>query len=68
MRAAIRMRCDERGVGAASGHCHPESVEHELALKVAAHRPADHPTAEDVLDAGGGREALPGLDVLEVAD
>ena len=61
------MRNDAGGVTAASGHGHAECVKHELALEVVAHRPADDPAAEDVLDSGKEEEALPGLDVLEVA-
>ena len=53
---------------AAGGDGHAERVEDELALEVVAHRPADDPAAEDVLDGGEEEEALPGLDVLEVAD
>src|SRR5947208_2164244 len=47
---------------------HPERVQDELGLEVVAHRPADDPAAEDVLDGGEEEKALPGLDVLEVAD
>ena len=61
------MRNDAGGVSAASGHGHPERVEHELALEVVTHRPADDPAAEDVLDGGEEEEALPGLHVLEIA-
>src|SRR6266576_2784198 len=62
------MRNDAGGLTAASGHGHPERIEDELALEVVAHRPTDDPAAEDVLDGGEEEEALPGLDVLEVAD
>jgi hypothetical protein len=61
------MRHDAGGVSAASAHSHPERVQDELALEVVAHRPADDPAAEDILDGGEKEEALPGLDVLEVA-
>jgi len=56
------------GVDAASGDCHPERVQHELCLEVVAHRPADDAAAEDILDNREEEEALPGLDVLQVAD
>ena len=56
------------GVSAAGADGHPERVEHQLGLEVVAHRPADDPAAEDVLDGGEEEEALAGLDVLEVAD
>jgi hypothetical protein len=46
---------------------HAERVEHELGAQIVAHRPADHASAEDVLDGREEEEALPGLDVLEVA-
>ena len=68
LRAVIRVRDHAGGVGAAGGDGHPERVEDELGLEVVAHRPADDPAAEDVLDGGEEEEALPGLDVLEVAD
>src|SRR4051794_6579198 len=61
--------CDHAGsLSAAGGDSHPERVQDELALEVVAHRPADDPTAEDVLHSRQEEEALPGLDVLEVAD
>ena len=47
---------------------HPQCVEDEFGLQVVAHRPADDPPAEDVLDGGEEEEPLPGLHVLEVAD
>src|SRR5438093_9590331 len=59
---------DAGGVSAASGDGHPERVEHEVGFQVVAHRPADDPAAEDVLDDGEEEEALAGLDVLEIAD
>src|SRR5438093_13197575 len=59
---------DAGGVSAASGDGHPERVEHEVGFQVVAHRPADDPAAEDVLDGGEEEEALAGLDVLEIAD
>ncbi len=68
LRSVIRVRNDAGGVTAASGHGHSECVEDELALQIVAHRPADDPAAEDVLDDGEEEEALAGLDVLEVAD
>ena len=61
--------CHHAGsVLAAGGDGHAERVEYKLALEVVAHRPADDPTAEHVLDGGEKEEALSGLDVLEVAD
>ena len=61
------MRHDAAGATAgADGH--PERVEDELGLEVIAHRPTDDPPAEHVLDGGQEEEALPGLDVLEIAD
>src|SRR6266536_2653593 len=62
------MRHDAGGGRAAAADCHPERVEHELGFEVVAHRPADDPAAEDVLDGGEEEVALPGLDVLQVAD
>src|SRR5205823_5770529 len=68
LRAVIRMRDHAAGISATGGDRHPERVEDELGFEVVAHRPADDPTAEDVLDGGEEEEALPGLDVLEIAD
>lgn len=59
---------DADGVTTADADSHPECVEDELCLEVVAHRPADDPAADDVLDGGEEEEALAGLDVLEVAD
>ena len=64
----VRVGGHAGGVSAADGDGHAERVQHELGLQVVAHRPADDPAAEDVLDGGEEEEALPGLDVLEVAD
>jgi len=56
-------------VGRARGDGHAERVEHEFALEIGAHRPADNnPPRKRVLHGGKEEEALPGLDVLEVAD
>jgi len=61
--------CNHAGAVAAAGaDRHPERVQDELGLEVVAHRPADDPAAVDVLDGGEEEEALPGLDVLEIAD
>jgi len=61
--------CDDAGgVPAAGTDGHPERVEHQLGFEVVSHRPADDAAAEDVLDGGEKEEALPGLDVLEIAD
>jgi len=62
------MRHYAGGVSATSRDGHPERVEHQLGLEVVAHRPADDPAAEDVLDGGEEEKALPGLDVLQVAN
>jgi CO/xanthine dehydrogenase FAD-binding subunit len=62
------MRNHASAVTATRGHCHPERVEHQLALEVVAHRPADDAAAEDVLNGSEEEEALAGLDVLQVAD
>ena len=56
------------GVLTADADCHPECVEDEVGFEVVAHRPADDPAAEDILDGSEEEEALTGLDVLEVAD
>jgi hypothetical protein len=64
----IRVRDHAGGLATAEGDGHAERVEHELGFEVVAHRPADDATAEDVLHRGEEEEALPGLDVLEVAD
>ena len=45
----------------------PSASSTSSALEVVAHRPADDPPAEHVLDGSEEQEALPGLDVLEVA-
>jgi hypothetical protein len=55
-------------VVAAGADRHPERVQDELGFEVVAHRPADDPSAEDILDGGEEEEALAGLDVLQVAD
>src|SRR5206468_2305567 len=68
LRAVIGMCHHAGSVLAAGGDGHAERVEYKLALEVVAHRPADDPTAEHVLDGGEKEEALSGLDVLEVAD
>src|SRR5712691_1014170 len=61
--------CDDAGGDrAAGGDGHSERVEDEIGFEVVAHRPADDPAAEDVLDTGQEEEALTGLDVLEIAD
>ena len=56
------------GPVAASGDGHPERVQDEVGFEVVAHRPADDPAAEHVLDRGEEEEPLSGLDVLQVAD
>ncbi len=68
LRAVIGVGDQPPSRRAARGDGHAERVEHELGLQVVAHRPADDAAAEDVLDGGEEQEALPGLDVLEVAD
>jgi len=68
LRAVIRIRHSGGGVVAADADGDPECVEDELGLEVVAHRPADDPAAEDVLEGGEEEEALPGLEVFEVAD
>jgi hypothetical protein len=60
--------CDHAGAGAALGDGHAEGVEDKLGPKVIAHRPADDPATEDVLDGRQEEEALAGLHVLDVAD
>src|SRR5581483_12482128 len=67
LRPVIGVCNDAGGVTTPGRDRHSERVEHELALQVVAHRPADDPAAEDVLDGGEEEEALPGLDVLEIA-
>jgi len=64
----IRVGDDAGGVSTAGGDGHPERVEDKVGFQIVAHRPADDPAAEHVLDNGEEEEALPGLDVLEVAD
>src|SRR6476646_2232288 len=68
LRPVIRVRDHAGGLLAADADRHPERVEHQLGFDVVAHGPADDPPAEDVLDGREEEEALPGLDVLEVAD
>ena len=68
LRTVIRVRDHAGSCRAAGADGHAERVEDELGAKVVAHRPADDPPAEDVLDDGEEEEALTGLDVFEVAD
>jgi hypothetical protein len=49
------------------GDRHAEGVEHELCGEILAHRPANDPTREDILDGGQKQESLAGLDVFDVA-
>lgn len=64
----VRVRDHAGAAFSARADRHPQCVEDEFGLEVVAHRPADDPPAEDVLDGGEEEEALPGLHVLEVAD
>ncbi|MEQ1737521.1 MAG: hypothetical protein ABL886_14095 [Rhodoglobus sp.] len=65
--AVVRV-CDDASGGATLGHGHPERLEHELCAQVIAHRPADDPAAEDVLNGREEEAPLAGLHVLDVAD
>src|SRR6059058_4457465 len=56
--AVIRMCDDAGGDRAAARDGHPERVEDKLGFEVVAHRPADDPAAEHVLDTGEEEEAL----------
>ena len=48
---------DEADVGSALANGHPEGICHQLRAQVIAHRPADDPAREDVLDDGQVAEA-----------
>jgi hypothetical protein len=49
------------------GDRHAEGAEHALCGEILAHRPANDPTREDILDGGQKQKSLAGLDVFDVA-
>jgi len=59
---------DQPGRRPALGERHLQRIGHQLAAHVIAHRPADDPAAEDVLDGNQVQPALPRAQIGDVGD